>query len=137
MDYWLLQNWEVCSALGVRRVTPFWQRGVVELAFSASPTALLGPRTKQPLRRTFADVVPPELLLRKKGVWPNEPYPDAAAWPHELPEELSPVIREDWFPRPAGRIPFRETMVLAAVSGYAGQLRALRAQARGLEVAAR
>lgn len=133
MDFWLLQNWEVCSAVGVRRITPFWQRGVVELAFGASPTALLGPRTKQPLRRAFADVVPSELLLRKKGMWPNEPSGELASWPHDLPEELASVIRDDWFPRPPAHLPLREIMVLAILSGYAGRLRALRAEARRRE----
>jgi hypothetical protein len=136
MDYWLLQNWEVCSALGVRRVAPFWQRRIVELAFSASPTALLGPRTKQPLRRAFADVVPSELLLRKKGMWPNEPSPPAGSWSRDLPEELAHVVRDDWFPRPPVQLPFREIMVLGILSGYAAQLQALRAQARRLEVQA-
>jgi asparagine synthetase B (glutamine-hydrolysing) len=132
-DYWLLQNWEVCSALGVRRLTPFFHRGIVELVFGASPTALLGPRTKQPLRRAFREDVPPAVLFRKKGVWANEPAPGEALWPQDLPEELSTVVREDWFPRPPAALPFRERLALAAYSGYAMQLRVLRARAARTE----
>jgi Asparagine synthase len=135
-DYWLLQNWEVCSALGVRRITPFFHRGIVELVFGASPTALLGPRTKQPLRRAFHADVPARVLFRTKGMWWNEPAGGDAPWPHDLPQELSTVVRDDWFPRPPMALPFGERLALAAYSGYARQLRVLRAKAARTETTA-
>lgn len=128
LEFWIEQNWEVLSRLGVRRVTPFYQRRVVELAFAAPPHALIGPHVKKPLRRAFAAEVPHELLWREKGIWPNEPMPGADRWQRDLPAELASCVREDWFPRPPGVLPFEDRFALAGLEGYALSLRALRSE---------
>jgi asparagine synthetase B (glutamine-hydrolysing) len=63
MDGWLLQNWEVCSALGIRRSTPFVEQQIVELACSLHPTDHAMP-PKQVLRLAFQGQVPALNLLR-------------------------------------------------------------------------
>ncbi len=130
LEFWLLQGWEVTSPLDVRRLTPFYHRRVIELAFEAPPHALIGPHVKKPLRRAFAADVPAQLLCQAKGIWPHEPAPVARSWPRDLPAELAMLVREDWFPRPRGDLSYLDRYTLAALEGYVLRLRALRADVK-------
>jgi asparagine synthetase B (glutamine-hydrolysing) len=128
VEYWMQQNWEVLSRLDVRRVAPFFQRRVIELAFAAPPQALIGPHVKKPLRRAFAADVPRAVLWREKSVWPNEAAPEPRSWTRDLPEELSAIVRDDWLPRPRAELAFGDRLAVATLESYAMGLRALRSK---------
>lgn len=72
-DGWLLQNWEACSDLGIRRVTPFVTRQMYDLACSVTPGDHALP-PKRLMRYAFDRDLPHELLWRsdKGGVTPTE-----------------------------------------------------------------
>jgi len=94
----LVQNWEVASRLGIRRVFPFFNRRALDLAFSTHPLDLAD-RTNKSLVRTAAKLaVPQEVLRRPKVVW-HDP-PGLLAWNRRIPEELAGVVRPDWLDRP-------------------------------------
>lgn len=61
---WQAMQWEVCSALGVRRSSPFSTREVLELALECHPLELLGPLDKRLLRGALAGIVPDDVLQR-------------------------------------------------------------------------
>jgi hypothetical protein len=63
LDGWLLQNWEVCSSLGIRRSVPFATRAVMELACSVHPSDHALP-PKRLIREAFNRDVPANNLLR-------------------------------------------------------------------------
>ena len=99
-------NWEVCSALGIRRSLPFFNREALELAFECHPTELYGPGTKKLLRAALRDDVPAKNLLR-----PDKGRRDDALvksmlslqeqMPNEtLPQELEGVLGPGWFSHP-------------------------------------
>jgi hypothetical protein len=132
-DYWLWQNWEVSSSLGIRRLTPFFNRRTLELAFATSPTALLGPGAKKPMRYAFRDDVPHRVLHREKAGWDNEPQQNSEMWTRELPDELADIVRPEFFPVPDEPLPYEERSALAPLVGYADQLDVLRKAATTTE----
>ncbi|MCR4318917.1 MAG: asparagine synthase-related protein [Candidatus Brocadiaceae bacterium] len=115
-DAFIPMNWEACSALGIRRSFPFFNREALELAFECHPTELYGPGTKKLLRAALHNDVPSRNLYRKdKGRRDNagvksmqslqEPLPD-----EPLPQELEGVLSPEWFsnpPKEVGYWPFR------------------------------
>jgi hypothetical protein len=115
-DAFIPMNWEVCSALGIRRSFPFFNREALELAFECHPTELYGPGTKKLLRAALHNDVPSRNLYRQdkgrmdKAVVKSiqslqEPLPD-----EPLPEELAGVLSPEWFsnpPKEVGYWPFR------------------------------
>ncbi len=70
-DGWLLQNWEACSELNIRRVTPFVTRDLYNLACSLVPGDHALP-PKRVMRIAFAEDLPAEVLWRpdKGGATP-------------------------------------------------------------------
>ena len=101
MDGFVAMNWEVGSALGVRRAFPFFNREVLELAFECHPSELVGPGTKKLLRAALARDVPHENLFRPdKGHWGNHLVGARFEIPGPLPEGLEAVVRPDWYPMP-------------------------------------
>ena len=99
-------NWEVTSALGVRRVWPFVSRDTIELSYSIHPDDLIGPGTKRLLRRAFHEDVPACSLYRSdKGGWATELASGTMLWHEALPSELAGIVRDDWFPHPPAVIP--------------------------------
>jgi asparagine synthetase B (glutamine-hydrolysing) len=97
-------NWEATSVLGVRRAFPFFNREVFELAFECHPDELVGPGSKKLLRAALRDDVPTRNLQRRdKGAW-GAGYRGKVDWHDPLPEALSGVLREDWYPRPPVRV---------------------------------
>lgn len=127
-DLWTLQNWEVLSGLGVRRVTPFYRREMIELAFTAPVEGLIGPGVKKPLRRGFANDVPAALLWRPKSYWRNEPKPVALPWERELPSELGPILRLEELSDRSVRLDSGTRFALSVLEGYISRLRALKAR---------
>lgn len=102
---WQAMQWEVCSALGVRRVSPFSTRAVLELALECHPLELLGPEDKRLLRGALADLVPADLLRRrdKGGLGRRSgPAPAAAPLPAHLLAELE---AEPWSRIVVGGVP--------------------------------
>jgi asparagine synthetase B (glutamine-hydrolysing) len=70
-DGWLLQNWETCSELGIRRSIPFLSREMIDLSCSLRPSAHAAP-PKRLLRAAFSEQVDPTNLWRvDKGVSGN------------------------------------------------------------------
>ncbi len=103
LDPFVPMNWEACSALGIRRSFPFFNREVLELAYECHPAELYGPDTKKLLRAAVHNDVPSRNLYRQdKGRRDDalvksmqslqEPMPDEA-----LPEELEGVLSPEWF----------------------------------------
>lgn len=74
---WQAMQWEVCSAAGVRRSSPFSTREVLELALECHPLELLGPIDKRLLRGALSGLVPEDLLQRpdKGGLGNSRPQP--------------------------------------------------------------
>lgn len=58
------QNWEVCSALSVRRTMPFLTRGVIDVVASCRPADLISPTVKHLSRSAFRGAVPSRWLDR-------------------------------------------------------------------------
>lgn len=105
LDGFVAMNWEVSSALGVRRSFPFFSREVLELAFECHPAELVGPGTKKLLRAALRDDVPAINLGRQdKGRFsPNREAPNPT-WEVPLPETLAPVLDPGWLRRPPGQV---------------------------------
>lgn len=117
-------HWEVCSALGIRRVFPFVSRELLELAFELHPSELVGPGTKRLLREALAGDVPAENLQRPdKGRPGGPPALPSLPWRGELPAALEPVLAAGW--PPPGRIPYwdvfrtRQLLAFARACGRA------------------
>jgi hypothetical protein len=108
VDISVVMHWEGTTPLGVRRSLPFFNREMLDLAFTCSPRELLGPGSKRLLRDALPDDVPARYLDRSdKGAWgarfgdelarhaatlapPDEEALDAAA----------ALVRADWLPTP-------------------------------------
>ncbi len=105
-DGYVPMNWEACSALGIRRSLPFFNREALELMFECHPTELYGPGTKKLLRAALHDDVPSKNLYREdKGGWGigerklNSSWQEPTPYP-SLPEELEPVLSPELFANP-------------------------------------
>lgn len=71
-------DWEVCSPLGIRRLTPFFHREIVQAAFATHPYARLHDGVKTLLRRAFIGLVPDRNLNRPdKGPFTRVPRPSS------------------------------------------------------------
>jgi hypothetical protein len=115
----VVMNWEAASVLGIRRSLPFFNREVLELAFSCHPSEQVGPGTKKLLRAALADDVPEKNLQRlDKGTGPH-PSDSPFHWHGELDEQLGPIVREDWFPNPPTRIDQYDAIRLAQLAQIA------------------
>jgi hypothetical protein len=100
-DGFLAMNWEVASALGVRRSFPFVSRETLELTYSCRPEEMLGPKTKKLLRRALHGDVPPRNLYRpQKSRWGAALAHPMVVWRQPLPPILGSLLRSDWMPRP-------------------------------------
>jgi asparagine synthetase B (glutamine-hydrolysing) len=122
-DGWVPMNWEGTTPLGVRRVLPFFNREVLELAFQCHPRELLGPGPKRLLRDALSDDVPAEYLLRPdKAVW--TPHLVTARWTVDgaVPAAAAPIVRPDWLPHLPPGLPFNDGMELAYATGVAEYL---------------
>lgn len=105
LDGFVPMNWEVCSALGIRRSLPFFNREALELAFECHPAELYGPGTKKLLRAALRDDVPERNLQRPdKGGWgrheQSAPRQGGAMPDEPLPQELEGVLCPEWFSHP-------------------------------------
>lgn len=114
-DGYIVEDWEACSAAGVRRSTPFMTRGVIELSLRCHPVELVGPGTKRILRRALRGLVPDLNLDRQQKrppTWQDEPADEPYAWHvHEAPVAgLERVLKEPWLRR--GHVLWGEDAVL-------------------------
>ena len=104
-DGFLAMNWEVASALGVRRSFPFISRETLELTYSCRPEEMLGPKTKKLLRRALQGDVPHRNLYRpKKSRWGAALERPMVVWQQPLPPVLGSLLRSEWMPCPPGPI---------------------------------
>ncbi|MCC6652913.1 MAG: hypothetical protein IT348_17295 [Candidatus Eisenbacteria bacterium] len=125
------QNWEVTSALGVRRVYPFLSRELVELAFDCHPSEGIGPGTKKLLRQSLRGLVPDSHLLREaKENW-TEPA-STTGWRRMIPQELSRIVAPALGSRPPDRIDSRDALRLTLLLNISQALRTVRAERRAV-----
>lgn len=127
-DGFVAMNWEAASALGVRRSIPFFNREVLELAFSCHPGELIGPGTKKLLRTALTRDVPEENLQRPDKAEGPHP-PDAQwRWAAPLPESLRAVVREDWCPRPPAEVDQWDALRLTQLVEFVRRLEGARSE---------
>ena len=94
----IAMNWEVLTALHVRRVFPFHTRRVLDLAGRTDVRDLMGPGGKTLFKRALAeDANPTNLYRRDKGQWGQAA---AASWTLPEGEMCSDLMRvlETWPP---------------------------------------
>lgn len=118
LDHFIAMNWEACSPLGIRRSLPFFNREVLELAFSCHPREQLGGGTKTLLRSALEGDVPSENLGRRDSGTTPSPL-GMLRWTEPLDEQLQAVVREDWFPRPPAEVEEFDAFRLAQLSQIA------------------
>lgn len=129
-------NWEACSALGIRRSVPFFNREVLELAFACHPTELYGPGPKKLLRSALREDVPERNLQRPdKGRWGVD-YQAAYRWrgpmPEEaLPEDLEGVVGNAWLSQPPQEMDYWPLRSLTRLGIFGAALRARRQERQG------
>lgn len=139
-DAFVPMNWEVCSALGIRRSFPFFNREALELAFECHPAELYGSGTKKLLRAALHDDVPSRNLYRtdkgrrddalaKSMLSLQEPLPD-----EPLPQELEGVLGPGWFSRPPRTLNFSQFRCLTRLTLFVDSLRARRLEREGGKV---
>lgn len=88
-------NWEVCSALKVRRAFPFLSPEVLTVISACHPAELLGPGDKRLERQAFSEVVPQRQLQRPdKGGWGVD-EDSVPAVPTTVPASMASVFRSD------------------------------------------
>lgn len=131
LDGFVPMNWEACSALGIRRSSPFFNREVLELAFECHPTELYGPGTKKLLRNALHADVPERNLQRPdKGGWGRHdqsahrvggPLPEGV-----LPEELAGVVGAEWLSQPPKEVDYWPLRCLTRLGIFVESLRARR-----------
>lgn len=132
LDGFVAMNWEACSALGIRRSLPFFNREVLELAFECHPAELYGPGTKKLLRNALRADVPEKNLQRPdKGGWGahevnaqrswQEPMPEGA-----LPKELEGVVGAEWLSQPPKEVDYWPLRCLTRLGIFVESLRARR-----------
>ncbi len=99
MDGFVPMNWEATSALGIRRLFPFFHREVLELASECHPAELVGPGTKKLLRAALRDDVPRQTLYRSdKGPWGRYLQTKSVACDEAMPDLARTVVSEDRWP---------------------------------------
>ena len=127
-DEWVIQNWEAASAVGVRRSLPFYNREMIELAFDCHPAELIGPGTKKLLRLALADDVPARNLHRTdKGCWGGYLLsPVRLTWDADFTSLMSPVVMENWWPRPSKIVDYHQAIHLTALKKFEDLYRAWR-----------
>jgi asparagine synthetase B (glutamine-hydrolysing) len=94
-DDFLAMNWEACSEVGVRRLTPFFSRAALELAFDCHPGELIGPGYRRLVRAALSEDVPARNLFREDpGFWgPGPPGPERAP---SFRAQLAGVLDPEW-----------------------------------------
>ena len=134
LDPFVSMNWEACSALGIRRSFPFFNREVLELAFECHPAELYGPDpgAKKLLRAALHDDVPSRNLYRQdkgrrdkaarelmqalQGPLPDQP----------LPEELEGVLACEWMSDPPQVLDYWRFRCLSRLTLFVDSLRTRR-----------
>lgn len=133
MDPFVPMNWEVCSALGVRRSFPFFNREVFELAFECHPAELYGPDTKKLLRAALHNDVPTQNLYREDKGRRDDILVQAIqsrqeAMPAEpLPEETAGILNPASFSNPHATLDYWQFRCLTRLLIFVASLRARRA----------
>lgn len=130
-------NWEVASALGVRRSFPFFHRALHELAYELHPGELRGGCNDKRLLRRALDGHVPELHLQRpdKGEWGPGFSSFEVDWTEPLPDALAPVVGDAWWPRPPARLPISVALPLQQLVSFASALQQARERARAEAVA--
>jgi hypothetical protein len=114
-DSFVSTNWEVASALGIRRCFPFHNREVLELAFQCHPRELIGPGPKKLLRNALADDVPAANLYREQKWFGPHSGTAPVPWERAIGPRLETVLRGDWLSHPPAAMPWIDAMRLAAL----------------------
>lgn len=104
-DGFMAMNWEVASALGVRRAWPFIHREVLELTYSCHPSELAGPGIKKLLRGALRDDVPEMNLLRETRGHSESPPTDVPL-PASIPPEIIGIFSERFLEDPRSEDPW-------------------------------
>ena len=122
-------NWEVCSALGVRRAFPFLSRELLELAHACHPLELMrAGRSKRLIQQASSDLpAVPGLARRDKGDYPTDRC-RADRTPLLPPESTATVLD---FSRLCD-LSLLERRQLIILAGFAESVQAERAVSRNL-----
>ena len=123
-----VQNWEVCSALGLRRYFPFFNRDVLELAYRCDPTELTGQHPKRLVRAAVRGIAPDYLFDVQKLRWHDPPV--RLPWTDRLPEELAGIVREDWLEHPPSSLDAQDALRLRALLNIILAVRTCRIEQR-------
>jgi asparagine synthetase B (glutamine-hydrolysing) len=130
IDAFVPMSWEACSALGVRRSFPFFNREIFELAFACHPAEMYGPGPKKLLRRALHGDVPHHNLYREDKGRRDDPLRQSfQGWQEpfpikNLPEELAGVLEPAWFANPPARLDYWPYRCLARLLIFTNSLRA-------------
>ncbi len=121
--------WEGTSELGMRKLTPFQTRRVVELGYEQHPLDVLGPSTKRFLRRALAPDVPTWALYRPdKGSWGRPLAEGVRPWREPIPPAAAALLAPAWA-SPPPIVPGDVALRLATLSAFVRSLDVLRADA--------
>lgn len=120
-------HWEATAALGVGQAHPFWSREMLELALKTHPVEQMGPGGKQVLRAAARGLTPAENLARTDKGHGGTRQPAWLPFRGDLPSELDGLVKPDWLPRPPGRLPATEALLLRALLNIVEALRNKRA----------
>lgn len=119
-----VQNWEVCSGLGIRRYFPFFNREVIELAYRCDPLELTNAEPKRLVRAAFRGVVPRHCSETPKHVW-HDPAQDLD-WGEPLPPELAGIVRDDWLERAPASVAAEDALRLRVLLNIISAIRTCR-----------
>jgi len=120
----LVQNWEVSSRLGIRRVFPFFNRAALDLAYRTHPLDMADVRNKSLLLAAMRPTIPPALLDRPKYAWR-----EGAAnlpWTDRIPAELGGIVRADWLESPPQQLSPLDALRLRATLNIITAVRTIR-----------
>lgn len=116
-------HWEATAGAGVAVAYPFWSRGMLELLLRTHGVELMGPGSKGVLRRAAAGLTPAQNLSRLDKGHGGTRQPGWLGFGDSLPVELAAIVRTDWVPRPPGRLPATDALILRSLLNIVGALR--------------
>lgn len=119
-----VQNWEVCTGLGIHRHFPFFNREVIELAYRCDPLELTNAVPKQLVRAAFQGSVPRGCHEAPKHTW-RDPTGDLP-WEDALPPDLAGIVREDWLIRPPEAVRAEDALRLRVLLNIISAVRTCR-----------
>lgn len=117
---YVTMNWEALSPFGIRRLLPFFNREMIELAFSCHPEELVVPGTKRLLRKALQGDVPRKNLDRQdKGSWGKYINQEALFPLRRMPQKLRGILCDRFFDQETTTQPYSAASPLTALATFA------------------